>query len=110
MKPTLWGREPALILAAIQAVIALAVGFGLPVTTEQAALVLAASAAVLGVITRQQVTPNAAVAAKVDTPPPGIVAGPAASAPEGTPVAIIDATPDPLDGPNEDYAHRGDGE
>lgn len=50
-------REPALILAAVQAVIALAVGFGLNWTPEQVSLVLAATAAVLGLITRQKVTP-----------------------------------------------------
>ena len=54
---TLWGREPAVILAALNAVLAVAVGFGLPVTTEQAALVMAAVSAVVGVITRSQVTP-----------------------------------------------------
>lgn len=54
---TLWGREPALVLAAVQAVLAVAVGFGLPVTTEQMALILAAVAAVIGVITRSRVTP-----------------------------------------------------
>lgn len=57
--PNLWGREPALILAAVQAALALAVGFGLEVTAEQVALILAFTAAVLGLITRQQVTPTA---------------------------------------------------
>lgn len=54
-------REPALILAALQAIIALAVGFGLDITTEQVGLIMAASAAVLGVIVRQNVTPNVSV-------------------------------------------------
>lgn len=54
---TLWGREPALILAALSAMIALAVGFGLPVTAEQEALIVAAVSAVIGVITRSRVTP-----------------------------------------------------
>ena len=54
---TLWGREPALILAAVNALLAVAVGFGLPVSTEQAALIMAAVSAVVGVITRSQVTP-----------------------------------------------------
>lgn len=62
---TLWGREPALILAAAQALLALAVGFGLQITTEQMGLIMAATAAVLGVITRQQVTPTGKVAAIV---------------------------------------------
>lgn len=54
---TLWGREPAVILAAVQAVLAVAVGFGLPVSTETMALIMAAVAAVIGVITRSRVTP-----------------------------------------------------
>jgi hypothetical protein len=56
---TIFGREPALILAAVQALLALAVGFGLQLSAEQMSLVLAASAAVFGVITRSQVTPTA---------------------------------------------------
>lgn len=52
------GREPALILAALQAALALAVGFGLNLSPEQIALILAFSSAVFGVITRQNVTPT----------------------------------------------------
>jgi membrane associated rhomboid family serine protease len=51
------GREPALILGALQALLALGVGFGLKLSPDQMALVLAASAAVFAVITRSQVTP-----------------------------------------------------
>lgn len=50
-------REPALILAAVAAVISLAVGFGLEVSSEQQGLILAAVAAVVGVITRSRVSP-----------------------------------------------------
>ena len=53
----IWDREPALILGAVNALLALAIGFGLPVTVEQASLVNAAAAAVLSVIVRSQVTP-----------------------------------------------------
>lgn len=53
----LFGREPALILAAVNAVVVLGVGFGLPVTGEQVALINAAVAALLGVVVRSQVTP-----------------------------------------------------
>ena len=53
------GREPALWLAALQAVIAVAVGFGLDLSAEQVALIVAASAAVLGLVTRSQVSPKA---------------------------------------------------
>ena len=53
----IFNREPALILAAVQAVLAVAIGFGLDVTPEQLALILAATAAILGVVTRSKVTP-----------------------------------------------------
>lgn len=55
---TLFGREPALILAAVQAGLALGVGFGLHITQEQFALLMAFTAAVLGLITRSRVTPT----------------------------------------------------
>jgi len=54
----MFGREPALILGAFQAILALAVGFGLDITTEQMSLLLAASAAIIAVITRQSVVPG----------------------------------------------------
>ncbi len=50
-------REPAVILNAIGALIALAVGFGLDITPEQVGLVLAATTAILGLVIRSQVTP-----------------------------------------------------
>lgn len=53
----MFGREPALILGAIQAIIALGVGFGLHWSAEQVTLVTAASAAILALITRSQVSP-----------------------------------------------------
>lgn len=64
-RPNLWGREPTMILALIQAGIALAVGFGLPITNEQIGLLLGASAAMIGVVTRTQVYPSAMVEAKL---------------------------------------------
>jgi len=54
----IWNREPALILGALQALIAVAVGFGLDLSPEQVSLILAASAAVLALVTRSQVTPS----------------------------------------------------
>ena len=56
---TLWGREPALILGAVQAILALVVAFGLDLSVEQTGAILAASAAILAVVTRSQVTPVA---------------------------------------------------
>lgn len=55
----MWNREPALILGALNALIALAVGFGLDITPEQVGLVNAAAAAIVSVIVRSQVTPVA---------------------------------------------------
>ena len=97
--PTLWGREPALIIGLVQAALALAVGFGLPLTAEQTALILATSAALLSVVTRSQVTPTGQVAALVEAPPPTTVAGPASNVPDGTPVDVTpqDAYYDPDD-------------
>lgn len=54
----MFGREPALILGVIQAGLALGVGFGLNLSTEQMGLLMAFSAALLAVITRSQVTPT----------------------------------------------------
>lgn len=53
----LFRTEPALIIGAVGALIALAVGFGLPISTEQAGLILAAVSAVLAVVTRSRVSP-----------------------------------------------------
>ncbi len=53
----LWNREPAAILGAVSAGIALAVGFGLNISTEQTGLILAFVSVVIGLITRSQVTP-----------------------------------------------------
>lgn len=54
---TLWGREPAMIVAFVQAILVLAVTFGLNLTPEQTAAILAVAALALGLITRSQVTP-----------------------------------------------------
>ncbi|MEO8680387.1 MAG: hypothetical protein ABI665_15150 [Vicinamibacterales bacterium] len=61
---TLWGRQPVLILAFVQATLAMFVGFGLRLSGDQVALVMTFSAAFLGVITASQVTPVATL------PPP----------------------------------------
>lgn len=56
-------REPAVLLSLVSAVIALAAGFGLDVTEEQVGLIMAAVVAVIGFVTRSQVTPTASVEA-----------------------------------------------
>lgn len=49
--------EPVMTQALVQAFLAMLVGFGLPVTTQQMALMWAFSAALLGWVARQRVTP-----------------------------------------------------
>lgn len=51
-------REPALIIGAIQALLALVVAFGLDLTAEQTGAILALSAALLSVWTRSNVSPS----------------------------------------------------
>lgn len=53
----IFDREPVMFLAVVQAVVALAVAFGLELTPEQVGAVVAATAAVLGLVARQRVTP-----------------------------------------------------
>ena len=55
---TIFGREPAMVLAFVQALIVLGVSFGLSLTTEQTAAILALTAVLLGLITRTQVSPS----------------------------------------------------
>ena len=84
----LWNREPALILAAVGAIIALAIGFGAPVTAAQLALIMAAVSAVLALFVRSQVTPNVRTGAELTAG--GMVAGNAPTGiPAGTPVEVV---------------------
>lgn len=52
------GREPVLILTAVQAAVVLVAAFGLKLSAEQVAAITAFTAAVLGVLARSKVTPN----------------------------------------------------
>ena len=63
----LWDNEPAMILAVINAAIALGLAFGLTLTPTQIGAIMAFVAAVLGFITRSQVTPNANVPPTIST-------------------------------------------
>lgn len=60
--------EPALVVGAVQAILALVVAFGFHLTPEQVGGILAATTAILSVVVRQAVTPNerVVVAAKRD--------------------------------------------
>ena len=51
--------EPALVIGLVQTIIALVVAFGANLSPEQVGAILAASAAVLAVVTRSQVRPAA---------------------------------------------------
>lgn len=54
----MFNREPAMYVAAVQAVIALVIAFGLDLSPEQVGAIVAVTAAVLGLVTRSQVTPT----------------------------------------------------
>lgn len=51
----IWRREPALILGFVQAALALGLTFGLSLSVEQVGAILAATAALLALVTRSQV-------------------------------------------------------
>jgi hypothetical protein len=53
----IWQTEPAVVVAFVQAVIVLAISFGLKVTPEQQGAILAVIALGAGIITRSQVSP-----------------------------------------------------
>ena len=55
----LYDFEPVYFLAAVNSILALAVGFGSDVTPEQVGLINAAVAAVLAFLVRRKVTPVA---------------------------------------------------
>ena len=50
-------REPVLIITAVQAAVALAVSFGLGLTSEQAGALMATVSAILGLVMRHNVSP-----------------------------------------------------
>jgi hypothetical protein len=56
---TVFGRNPVLILAVVQAAIALAVAFGLNLDGQQVGVIMALAAAILGLLANRKVTPNA---------------------------------------------------
>lgn len=64
---TIFGREPVAVVAAVNALMALGVGFGLDVSNEQQALIQGAATAVLALIARRSVTPNQTAEEHTDT-------------------------------------------
>ena len=59
----LFNREPAVILGLVQSAIAVIIGFDVPISQEQFALLMALTSAIIALITRANVTP-------VRPPPP----------------------------------------
>jgi hypothetical protein len=53
----MFGKEPAVILGAIQAILALGLSFGLRLEPTQIGAIMAAAAAILALVVRQQVSP-----------------------------------------------------
>lgn len=53
----LFNREPVMWMAALQALLALGIVFGANLSAEQVAGVMAAAAAILGLVARSQVSP-----------------------------------------------------
>lgn len=51
-------REPVLWMAVVQALLGVVVAFGVGLSADQTAAIMAATAAVLALVTRTQVTPN----------------------------------------------------
>ena len=54
----LWGREPVLVVAFVQAVIALVAAFGLDLTGDQVSAIVVVTAAALSLVVRHKVSPN----------------------------------------------------
>jgi hypothetical protein len=53
-----WFAEPTMILAVIQSFVALFISFGLDLSNQQVGAIMAAAAALLGLLARSRVTPN----------------------------------------------------
>ena len=50
--------EPALVAGVVQALLALLLAFGVPLSDEQVGAIIAVSAAILAIVVRQQVSPT----------------------------------------------------
>lgn len=88
-------REPALILGVVTAAFGLAALFGLPVTEQQIAGVVAFVGAVVALL-RFLTVPASEVVVQ-EKPDGQLVAGPASEAPTGTKVETVDVVPAGMD-------------
>jgi hypothetical protein len=87
---TIFGREPALIAAAVAIAINLAIKFGLDLTVDQVVLINALVVAIMAIVVRQNVYSPATVARIVASPP--ALSGPVdAAIAAGVPSETIDA-------------------
>ena len=64
--------EPAVIAGLIQAILALAIAFGLNLTEEQVGAILAVTAAILALVVRQNVYPAAKIEEGADEDHAGV--------------------------------------
>lgn len=93
----IWNRiqhEPALLVGLVTAVLSLLVAFGVDLSDERQAAIIAVVIAVGAIIVRQAVTPNIAVGAHEDDQSGyldsgTLVAGEASSIPNDTPVDVV---------------------
>lgn len=76
----MFGREPALWIGLINAILALGVGFGLNLTPTKVGLINSVVAAILALVTRSQVRSEPAVNDLIQT---------AVSLPSNTPVEVV---------------------
>lgn len=53
----LWNREPAVIMGVVQAVLGMALAFGIELSQEQVGSIMAGTAAVMALVVRSQVVP-----------------------------------------------------
>lgn len=61
------GKEPALILGAVQAILALALSFGLKLDPSQIGAIMATAAALVALFVRHKVTPVGAAGPQVQS-------------------------------------------
>lgn len=88
-------REPALLVGLVTAILSLLVSFGIDISDESQAAIVALVIAVGAIIIRQSVTPNVSVGAHQDDlePPGHMVAGDASPIPNDTPVDVVEQEP-----------------
>jgi hypothetical protein len=75
----LLAREPVAVLGVLQALLAIAIAFGMTLTVEQEGLILAGSAAILALLARAYVTPVASpnlAALQIPVPAPVLIPDP----------------------------------